>query len=609
MKKYSYILLFLATLSACNELDKYPQDAVSSQTFFQTEEQLEQYTNQFYSILPSASSMYEEVSDEVATVLLPDEVRGSRLIPADASSSSWTWGALRHINYCLAHINQCEDKNAANQYAGLARFFRAYFYYDKIRRFGDVPWFDKPLDNNDEALYNPRDHRWIVMQHVVEDLDFAIANMTADKSNVFQVNRFAAMALKSRACLFEGTFCKYHRIQAPDVDGKPYWRYMLEQSASASQQLMAEGGYSLYQQGTQPYRDLFTIVDAYSCPEFILVRGYNSNLGLKHNATGYTINSTTGKPGFTKRFVNKYLNRDGSRFTDDPNYATASLGEEMEDRDPRMEQTMLRPFHYIRIGKTKVDDYYYDITTSSTGYQLIKYVMGDEYNTYGNSENDMPIFRLAEIYLNLAEAKAELGEFDQILADKTINLLRDRAGMNTGHLNVATAIANPCPYMQSLYPCVEGANAGVILEIRRERDIELVLEGHRYWDLMRWKEGQSFTQPYLGVYFKGVSRPGHEEDGFMDIDNDGYDDICVWVTEAPFMFGIDFYELNKDFILTKGIEGGYILNNGTPENLNNGRTWNEERDYLYPIPVRERVLSNGKLSQNPGWNDGLVFNN
>lgn len=601
-----YILFLLVALTACKDLDKYPQDAVSSETFFQTEAQLQQYSNQFYSILPSASSMYEEVTDEVAKLMLADEIRGSRLVPADASSSSWTWGALRHINYLIAHANQCPDKDVVAKYTGLARFFRAYFYYDKVRRFGDVPWIDKPMGNNDEQLYAPRDNRWVVMQHVVEDLDYAIANMSSDKSNVFLANRYAAMALKSRACLFEGTFCKYHNVQAPDVNNVPYWQYMLREAASAAQQLMNEGGYALYDQGSQPYRDLFTTVDVQTCSEYIMARGYNSALGLKHNATGYTVNSTTGKPGFTKRFVNKYLNADGTRFTDKPTYATATMGEEMTGRDPRMEQTMLRPFHYIRIGKTKVDDYYYLITTSSTGYQLIKYVMGDEYNTYGNSENDMPIFRLAEVYLNYAEALAELGEFTNAQAAQSINLLRKRAKMPD--LDVDAVNATPCSYMASLYPNVKAEkNQGVILEIRRERDIELVLEGHRYWDIMRWKEGQSFTQPFLGIYFNGVSRPGYEDEGFTDIDGDGYDDVCVWIREAPFMFGTDFYELYKDFTLSKDTLGGYILNNGTPDNLNNSRVWREDRDYLYPIPIQERVLSNGKLSQNPGWDDGLAF--
>jgi len=596
MKKYLlYFFLVLAMLTACEDLNKYPQDAVSSETFFQTEDQLRQYSNQFYTLLPSAASMYTEVSDEIATTMLADEARGTRIIPSDASSSSWSWGSLRHINYLLEHVKQCSDPEVANEYAALARFFRAYFYFDKVRHFGDVPWIDRTLGSADEQLYQPRDSRKVVMQHVIEDLNYAIANMSSDKSNVYLANRYAAMALKSRVCLFEGTFRKYHNLGD--------WEVMLQEAAAAAKMLMDEGGYSIYKEGTQPYRDLFTIVNVQTCPEYIMARGYNASLGLKHNATGYTTSPTTGKPGFTKRFVNKYLCMDGTRFTDKPGYETIGLGEEMADRDPRMEQTMFRPGHYIRVGSTKQETY--SVTVSATGYQLIKYVMDESTSTYNNSDCDMPLFRLAEVYLNYAEAKAELGESGKDIED-AINAVRNRF-QNMPQFSCSAAISNPCPYMEKLYPNVCQTNKGLILEIRRERDVELVEEGHRYWDLMRWKEGKAFEQPYLGIAFRGVSKTEDDQSGFVDIDNDGYDDICAWVNEIPFAFGVDFFEVGKDIILSKGTDGGCIISNGTPENLNNGRVWREDRDYLYPIPIRERVLSNGVLTQNPGWDDGLSF--
>jgi len=607
MKKILYILPLLAAMTACeDQLNKVPQDAVSSGTFFQDAAQLQQYSNQFYTILPSAASMYGEVSDEIACTLLPDEARGTRVIPADASSSSWSWGMLRHINYMLEHVKQCKDPVAANEYAALARFFRAYFYYDKVRHFGDVPWYDHTMGSASEELYKARDKRWVVMQNVVADLNFAIENMSSDKSNVFLANRYAAMALKSRVCLFEGTFCKYHKIQAPDVNGVPYWKYMLNEAAAAAKLLIDSHQYAIYKVGSQPYRDLFTTVDVQSCSEYIMARGYNAALGLKHNATGYTTSPTTGKPGFTKRFVNQYLCSDGQRFTEKfyDTYQTMGMGEEMDGRDPRMEQTMFCPYRYIRVGKTKPEEY--SVTVSATGYQLIKYVMDESTSTYNNSDCDMPLFRIAEVYLNYAEALAELESTENNAEiDMAINAVRDRVNMH--HIKCDTVKNNPCKFMESLYPNVSQVNKAIILEVRRERDIELVEEGFRYWDLMRWKEGKAFEQPYLGIAFKGVSKSEDDQSGFVDIDNDGYDDICAWVKEIPFAFGVDFFEVGKDIILSKGTDGGCILNNGTPDNLNNGRVWREDRDYLYPIPIRERVLSNGVLTQNPGWDDGLTF--
>jgi len=604
-KNIIYVIMLLVAMTACDDLNKYPKDQVSSETFFMNASQLQQYTNQFYTILPSASSMYEEVSDEIACTMLAAEARGTRVIPPDASSSSWNWTMLRHINYFLKHVNQCQDKKAASEYAALARFFRAYFYYDKVRRFGDVPWFNEPIGSADEDLYKERDSRVLVMKNVVADLDSAIAYMTDDRSNVFLANRYAAMALKSRVCLFEGTFCKYHtEIPLPaDVVREEYYKYMLTQSAAAAKQLIDEHKYSIYDKGLEPYRDLFTTVDVQSCSEYIMARGYNSSLGLKHNATGYTTSPTTGKPGFTKRFVNQYLCDDGSRFTDKEGYETMGMGEEMSDRDPRMEQTMFRPGHYIRIGSAKEETY--SLSVSATGYQLIKYVMGESTSTYNNSDCDMPIFRMAEVYLNYAEALAELDSKDYPEIDMAINAVRDRVGMH--HIKCDTVKNNPCKFMESLYPNVCQINKAIILEVRRERDIELVEEGFRYWDLMRWKEGKAFEQPYLGIAFRGVSKSEDDDKGFVDVDGDGYDDICAWVTEMPFAFGVDFYEVDKEIILSKGTNGGCVLSNGTPANLNNGRKWREDRDYLYPIPIRERVLSKGKLSQNPNWDDGITF--
>jgi len=611
-KSILYFIPLLIVLTGCEDtLDRYPQDAVSSQYYFQTADQLQQYTNQFYSILPGASSLYQETSDFLALTTLADEATGNRTIPADASSSSWTWGTLRHINYFLEHVNQCSDETARNHYTGVALFFRAYFYYDKVRRFGDVPWINHSLGSSDEQLYAPRDNRALVMQNVVADLDSAIVLMQDEKHSAYAVNRYTAMALKSRACLFEGTFCKYHpeTVLLDGMNRETYYKQMLTYAADAAKQLIDKGGYTLYNVGSQPYRDMFMMDDLRQCSEMILARGYDGSMGLKHNASGYTTSLSTGRPGFTKRLVNQYLCTDGQRFTEKykSTYQTMSMGPEMNDRDPRLEQTMFRPGHYIRKGKTEVEEY--KATISITGYQLIKYVTEESHDNYNNSENDMPLFRLAEMYLNYAEAQAELGaEANKALVEQYINTLRDRVGMTKAHFNFDAANASPCAYMESLYPNASKSdvNHGAILEIRRERAVELVLEGHRYWDLMRWKEGKAFEQPYYGFSVPGVSKNDEDESGFMDMSGFGDFDMCIWINDYPFSFGeIKYYEANKDLKMDKLVDNsfttGFILADGTPDNLNAGRHWNEEKDYLYPLPTQEIILSKGALTQNPGW--------
>lgn len=586
--------LCLVNLSSCKDLDKYPKDSVSSALYFSTADQLEQYSNQFYTIFPAAADLYGEISDEITASTLPDEMMGSRVVPVEASGTQWDWTMLRHINYLLEHVDQCLNEDAKRQYTGLAYFFRAYFYFNKVRYYGDVPLIRHTLGSNDKILYSARTSRTTVMDSVLYDLNQAIEMLPKQNSSTYRVNAYTAMALKSRVCLFEGTFRKYHGIDN--------YKEILMEGANAARQLMNSGAYSLFtQEGPHygAYRNLFCQGKYESNCEVILARYYGAEVKLTHNANGYTTSSTTGKPGFTKRFVNQFLMADGSRFTDQENYDKIQMGKEMINRDPRMEQIVLRPTHYYRVGENEVNRY--SMKTSATGYQLIKYVMEKGKDTYNQSDCDMPLFRYAEVLLNYAECLAEAGELTQDDINLSIKLLRERAKMP--NLNMTDANNKPCPYMESLYPNVEkGGNKGVILEIRRERDIELVQEGFRYWDLMRWKEGQALTKPLTGMSFGGVSKSKTDKSGCVNTKNDNPSafDVCVWSTpnpsDKPFSFGVTYLELNKDVWLTNGMDGGDILCHGTDV-----RTFNEDRDYLYPIPTQEIILSNGALKQNPGW--------
>jgi hypothetical protein len=202
----------------------------------------------------------------------------------------------------------------------------------------------------------------------------------------------------------------------------------------------------------------------------------------------------------------------------------------------------------------------------------------------------MPIFRYAEILLNFAEAKAELGEITQADIDKTIKLLRDRVGMP--NLIVVDANQNPDPYIEEQYPRVTGDNKGIILEIRRERRIELVREGFRYYDVIRWKEGQLFERKWYGMYFPGA--------GEYDLDHDGEIDLVIYEGDIPTpqVPGRQYLKLGEELIFEpvgNSVSGGQIITNSTIL-----KQWNEDKDYLYPIPTQDRDL-NSKLTQNPNW--------
>lgn len=578
MKKILYILPLLLLCGCEDLLVRDPQDRLTPESFFKSETECELYTNDFYTLLP-ATSIYNETADVIVKNTLSDEVSGLRTVPS--TSGSWNWDKLRDINFFLEHSEQCENINVRNEYDGLAKFFRAYFYFEKVKRYGDVPWVDHTIAADSEELYKGRDDRKVVMAHMLEDIDFAIKYLPSDKS-VYLVNRWTALALKARIFLFEGTFRKYH--------GLGDWEECLNEAVKAAEEFIANAPYSLYTAGKTPYRDLFSSVNANS-QEIILARAYNAGLGLTHDVNNYFTATSMGKSGMLKDVVNMYLMKDGSRFTDREGYNELSFVEEAKNRDGRLSQTICTP-GYVRVGETATTAP--DMAATMTGYQIIKYVGESKYDAYGSSETDLPVFRTAEVYLAYAEAKAELGTLTQSDLDKTVNLLRSRAGVAS--LNMAAANADPDPYLTSAetgYANVQGSNQGVILEIRRERTVELMSEGHRYWDIMRWKEGKRFERRFIGMYFEGV--------GDYDLDADGKVDFCIYDGDAPEAVSGVVYSSMKDLALTEGTHGNIVCH-GTIE-----RTWQEGRDYLYPIPTDDIVLTGGVVKQNPEWKDGTDF--
>ncbi|SFL60173.1 Starch-binding associating with outer membrane [Porphyromonadaceae bacterium KH3CP3RA] len=581
-------LVLILSITSCNDaLDVMPKDRMIPENYFRNENELQMFSNKFYTQLPGESAIIREGVDHIAKNDMSDELKGTRIIPG--SGSGWTWDQLRDINTLLEYSVNCPDREIRNKYNAVARFFRAYFYFEKVKRFGDVPWYDKQLASNDPELKKSQDSREFIMAKVIEDLDFAIQYLPA-KKELYRVTKWTALALKSRVCLFEGTFRKYHGLT---VDGVGY-EYYLEQAVKAGEDFINQSGYGLYrgESSTTVYRDLFASLTARG-EEIILARNYNKSLGQAHNANFYTLGVTYGRPGLTKRMVNSYLMADGTRFTDREGYETYSFAEETQNRDPRLSQTIRTP-GYRRIGGTAT--LVPDLLTTATGYQPIKYVMESKYDGPNTeSECDMPIFRTAEVYLNLAEAKAELGTLTQSDLDKTIGLLRARVGMPA--LDMAEANAEPDPYLldpKTGYPQVKGQNQGIILEIRRERTIELIMEGFRYYDMMRWKEGKTFETDYHGIYIPGL--------GLYDFDEDGKDDVYFYKGSLPSVpAGVLARKVDEEIFLSNG-ESGYI----SPYK-NFEAKWNEERDYLYPIPLDERMLTGGNLKQNPGWEDGLEF--
>ena len=322
-KKTIFIALaLLAGLSSCDDwLDKEPLDKIVDTNYFKTETDLQLFSNNFYNSILNKSP-YDEQSDLYVQQELSDEMLGgeNRIVPA--SGGGWSWTVLRSINTLLGNIDKCEDAEAAVKYTAVSRFFRAFFYYDKVKRFGDVPWYDKELFSDDPDLYKARDSRELVMTNMLADVDYAIENLPTkeeETSSPFRVNRWAALALKSRFCLYEGTYRKYHNLT---LDGHDY-TYYLQQAADAAEELINSGKYHLYSTDNpeEDYLTLFAEEDA-NPDEYILAIKFDYGMSVYHNATAHTLVPTQGRPGVTRKLINAYLMKDGTRFTDREGWET-----------------------------------------------------------------------------------------------------------------------------------------------------------------------------------------------------------------------------------------------------------------------------------------------
>lgn len=599
MKNKILSLIAAAVCLVACDLNYTPLSKLSPESFFSTESELQAFSNQFYTSLTVGG--FDEISDMLTKNQLTDEIIGNRQVPN--SGGGWSFTDLRNFNTLIEYSVNCPDEKVRTQYVALARFFRANFYFEKVKRFGDVPWYDKQLGSEDPDLYKARDSREFVMDKVIEDLDFAIANLP-DKKELYRVTKWTALALKSRACLFEGTFRKYHAgkstLETLPADAKPY-TYYLELSAAASEEIMNTSGYSIYRGSSKStaYRDLFLgkpdTGDAFE-EEIILARDYNQALNILHNATFFTIGNY-GNQSMTRKMACSYLMADGKRYTDQEGWQTKEFADEMKNRDPRMAQSVRTPGYKRIDGNEELAP---NFTQVITGYQPIKYMLGlnADCDRYSVSYQDLHIYRYAEILLNYAEAKAELGILQQSDVDRSIKLLRDRVGMPNMNLQEIDMLGSD-PFLlaaETGYPNVAGQpQEAYILEIRRERAIELFDEDMRHTDLIRWRNGQAYNHKFLGFYIANA-------EGQHDLDKNGTIDVWFYTGDAPkaeeIPTGCVIRKIDEQAYFTDKTSGNIIANP-----IVDGK-WNDEKDYYYPIPINERSL-NPNLTQNKNWDDGL----
>ena len=565
----------MVLFTSCDLLNPNPIDTFTEDNFFTSESNIEMYTNYFYNEWSaygtggaSGDFYFNTLNDNQAVTGLS----GWGFKNVSASDATWNacYTEIRRANILLKHIDEVDmPATSAAYYKSLAHLYRGWQHFCLVRKFGDCHWIDQELLPADSAVYNgPRQDRDIVMDNVLEDLNYAVKNMgTKNAESRTAYNIYVAQAMKSRVCLYEGTYAKYHQQDAARAE-----KY-LKEAKTASEAIINSGKFELtLGPDTMPvegYRANYNSLDLSGNKEMIMYKQYV--LGVLYHATQDYCCGSTQTSGLSRAAFNAYLMKDGSLPTGedkgmispttdtlDYDYKKPVIYHLLEARDPRLAQQIDGYLAYVGNGRVRYEGMKGQDgaaeNTVSTGYGILKFDEPETESKYRQATNgnstDAPIFWLAEILLNHAEACAELGE--DAAATASVNKLRARAGMP--NLKLQNDPAN---------------NMGVsdlIWEVRRERRVELMFDlNDRYWSLIRWHQLDKLDTQKYPEQTQGA-----------------------WIESAE-AWKVDL----KSVVLTEG-DHGYI------ECRTKDHRIFEEKHYLAPIPQGQIDL-NPNLTQNPGW--------
>lgn len=562
---FTLSILFALLAASCSKdfMERYPLDKLSDETYWNTETDLELYTNTMYQSVftghgtgfaESPIAFGDNQSDNMVPYNYNQIAAGEHLLPT--TGGGWDWAFIRRCNFFLTRYQRTPiAENIRNIYAGEVLLFRSIEYWEKVKRFGNVPFFTHDLQTNSPELFEPATDRSVVMDSVLVDLNKAIEYLPAKGNEAAnRVNKDVALAFKARICLHEGTFRKYHGL----ADSEKYFT----EAANAAKTLIDGGKYQLSSTGNpaMDYRNVFNRYDQTSNKEVIFFRKYDFDLGIGTNTSRF-IDLNERAFSVSKSLVDEYLCTDGFPIGLSGVYqGDNSILDEIRNRDPRLLQTVVEPNTNMLAGVGFAPIPGSPSTGQgivATGYMLLKHWVNDPQETFRADKGilDAIIIRYGEVLLIYAEAKAELGQADQGALDISINKLRDR--VNMPHLSEAVGYEDPV--LAGRFPGI----SNLLREIRRERRVELACEGFRYDDLIRWKAGKVLEERVIGAKFNVADYPTVEVGADIFLTDDGY---------------IDVYHLS----------------------LPNGRTFEEPKHYLFPIPQEELIL-NPELDQNPGW--------
>jgi hypothetical protein len=532
--RLSFLLLFLGVLSC--EVERLPETSISDQTFWRSETDLIAATNYLYTFIPGFNN--EDVWSDDAIGLASNQISdGSRLAPSTDANYTVPYQLIRAANNIIEKAPLAASNVTAatiDRYIADARFFRAWGYFSLVQKYGNVPLILKILGDESPELQEPASPREKIFDQIYQDLDFATAKLPTmaalGTANYGKISKTAAQAFKARVALFEGTRSKFHGYGDPNKH--------LNLAVEASKSIIDGKQHALYAN----YFDLFQMAgEGFANKENIIIKAYGVNLAdrvLTHTYFRGTLENGNKNP--TKSLVDAYLMTDGLPITKSPLYKTPVVSTDVfTNRDERLSHSVFKkgdPYIFTK----KIFDIS-PLVFQKTGFCFRKFSNIDDWNNQA-SFIDRPILRYAEVLLIYAEAKFELtNSITDADLDISVNLLRARGKI--AKLNNALVTNN---------------NLSMRDEIRRERRVELAQEGHRYWDLLRWKTAETeLPKPVLGNFFFKA------EFGTATTVNLTPDNFIL-VTAASF------------------------------------RRFDPAKDYLWPLPLNEISL-NPNLKQNPGW--------
>ena len=570
LKIMASTLLMLSAISftSCTDyFERPPFDSLEDSEYWQTEEHCRTYSYGFYptffngygtSGLIGGSSFGngDTFNDDIAW-----NVQGEFTpIRVPDSDSGWDFGVIRKANYMIEKVQTVPglSEEALNHWLGIGRFFRGMQYANMVFGYGDVPWYDARLDASDrDAMFKDRDPRTEVDRKIMEDFQFAMDNVRTNDGDLV-INRYVVAAMVSRLALREGTFLKYHNIDAA------LGNEMIKMSREAALIVMQSGLFSV----SPDYNALFSSDDLAGNPEVIFYRKY---LGGTLTHCVLTYNNAEAQTGANRALLESYLTDDGLPVHLDANWDPQTADEFFAGRDPRLTETF-RMKYYVRGEDCTPFNY------STSGYSMCKFMddtqatSEDQKYRGQNNETDCPLLRYSEVLLNYAEACYELGELSQADLDASINLIRRRNGMSIPDLQM---LGNQPGVNGTAYddPKRDPDVPAMLWEIRRERRVEMCFEGLRYSDLKRWKKLD---------YMCNETNPD--------------------IRYGAYIRYSDYPKANRtEVYIDGGAEEGFILcNRGT------ARKAPEAKNYVKPIPKDQIQLyeDNGyKLTQTKEWMD------